>query len=885
MFLSNFASHMRISAMSLFLVVSVCHAQSVDDSARAVSSARQSIEAGDLRGVEALLKPHVADEPAITEAARLLEIARRIRYDYALTPDAMLEKLRRTIPDATAAEVEQWRAAGLLQSRLIDGQVRFFRSEPSNLYRFSQEARSRRVSTVQPAGSEFDLPAHVAGLLESARGSGQSLVRPVRQRVRYELRVNANHPRVRPGAKVRCWLPFPQDCGQQTGVRLVSTDPAGGTLAESGAPHRTVFFETVVTDAAVSPRFAVEFEYTCSATVPKLDAALAKATDPNSDLYREFTAARPPHIEFAPEVREIVARVIGDEANPLVRARRLFRWVSENIRYCSELEYSTIPNLTGKALATRRGDCGVQAMTFISLCRAAGIPARWQSGWETLPGRHNMHDWCEFYVEPWGWLPADPSYGVLAHADPAVQEFYCGHMDAYRLIVNRDYGRELSPPKVSFRSEPNDFQRGEIEIDGHNLYFDEWDWTFDAATTPVAGQFAGLTETLDAVVPDGLQAEKIPGAVIAIGRRAVAKDSRSASDASPSARPVFETWQKSYGFLSVEPRRRPMRDDAIFDLASLTKPIATGTSLMMLVEQGKLALDDPVSNYVHEFSGGRNSSVTVRQLATHTSGLPPYLGKAEQDELRRAAGFPCIDATRARVVATPATQPAGSVVSYSCLNAIMGERLIHAVSGQALDRFAAGHIFTPLRMCDSGFRPAEALRDRLAPTTRSDHGRGEGGYLLGQVHDPLAALQDGVSGNAGLFGTAADLARFAQMILNDGELDGVRILKPDLIREMTRAQTAEFKSSGGRPLARGLFWEIYPAMAGATGVDAHRAFGHTGFTGTALRIYPDQGVYIIVLTNRVHPDEKGGIAEFRKRVWSTVSEQLFPAPVAAEAGR
>jgi transglutaminase-like putative cysteine protease len=149
------------------------------------------------------------------------------------------------------------------------------------------------------------------------------------------------------------------------------------------------------------------------------------------------------------------------------------------------MEYSIIPNLSEKGLSARRGDCGVQGMVFITLCRAVGVPARWQSGWQTKPGDWNMHDWSEFYVEPWGWLPADASYGVRNHADPRVRDFFCGHMDPYRLIVNLDYARELQPPKTSFRSEPNDFQRGEVEIDGHNLYFDEWDWTFRVKTTPL----------------------------------------------------------------------------------------------------------------------------------------------------------------------------------------------------------------------------------------------------------------------------------------------------------------------------------------------------------------------------------------------------------------
>jgi transglutaminase-like putative cysteine protease len=115
-------------------------------------------------------------------------------------------------------------------------------------------------------------------------------------------------------------------------------------------------------------------------------------------------------------------------------------------------------------------------MLFIAMCRAAGIPARWQSGWQTERIGYDMHDWCEFYVEPWGWLPADPTYGFEKSDDPAVRDFHFGHLPAYRMIVNLDYGRDLSPPKHSLRSEPLDFQRGEVEIDGKNLYFPYWDY-------------------------------------------------------------------------------------------------------------------------------------------------------------------------------------------------------------------------------------------------------------------------------------------------------------------------------------------------------------------------------------------------------------------------
>jgi Transglutaminase-like superfamily len=156
------------------------------------------------------------------------------------------------------------------------------------------------------------------------------------------------------------------------------------------------------------------------------------------------------------------------------------------VPWCAEQEYSTIPSLSAKGLTVRRGDCGVQGTSFITLCRAAGVPARWQSGWQTKPGDLNMHDWSEIYIEPWGWLPADASYGVMKSDDPPVRDYFCGHIDPYRMIVNLDYGRTLDPPKHSFRSEPIDFQRGEIEIDGHNLYFDEWEYKFEAKTTPLA---------------------------------------------------------------------------------------------------------------------------------------------------------------------------------------------------------------------------------------------------------------------------------------------------------------------------------------------------------------------------------------------------------------
>jgi transglutaminase-like putative cysteine protease len=309
---------------------------------------------------------------------------------------------------------------------------------------------------------------------------------PVKHNVHYELAVRAGHPRLKPGAKVRAWLPFPQEYRQQRDAKLISSDPPGAIVSANGSPHRSVFFEQTVNDAGDPPRFRVEFAFVTSAYCPKLDPAMVRPYDENGTAYRQYTAERPPHIVFTPDVTQLAREIVGGETNPLEKSRRVFRWVSANIPWCAEMEYGIIPNLSAKGIAARRGDCGVQGMTFITLCRAAGVPARWQSGWETKPGDWNMHDWSEIYIEPWGWLPADASYGVQKRSDDRqVRDFFCGHIDPYRLIVNLDYGREFQPPKTSYRSEPTDFQRGEVEIDGYNLYFDEWEYKFEVQTTPL----------------------------------------------------------------------------------------------------------------------------------------------------------------------------------------------------------------------------------------------------------------------------------------------------------------------------------------------------------------------------------------------------------------
>jgi transglutaminase-like putative cysteine protease len=455
-----------------------------------VTQARELIHRGELSKAESLLRAAPATAPADPAAvAEALEMIRRIRHDYSLSPGQLLGKVKPQIPDLKASDLETWREAGQLQFRMIDGRVTYFRREPSNLFRFCSPAIGRRAQKGQAADA-FSLTDHLAQVIAEAKRTGQAQVVPIRHQVRFTLTVPANTPGAKAGSLVRAWLPYPQVYRQQSDVTLTSAPPGKPEISENGSAHRTLYFEQRVVSPTQPVTFEAVYAYTSHAYYPQLDDARAKPLP--GDFPQDFLAERLPHVRFSPELRRTAAEIVGGETNPLARARRIFHWVDANIRYNAEEEYGIIPSLSEHGLTRRRGDCGVQGTLFITLCRAAGVPARWQSGWQTIPGgNHNMHDWTEIYVAPWGWLPCDPSYGLKTSDDPAVREFYFGHQDSYRMIVNLDYGHPLHPPKQSLRSEPADFQRGEVEVDGKNLYFDQFDYNVEFKQIPGGQKTAG----------------------------------------------------------------------------------------------------------------------------------------------------------------------------------------------------------------------------------------------------------------------------------------------------------------------------------------------------------------------------------------------------------
>ena len=374
-----------------------------------------------------------------------------------------------------------------------------------------------------------------------------------------------------------------------------------------------------------------------------------------------------------------------------------------------------------------------------------------------------------------------------------------------------------------------------------------------AAPAPAAVDPARLA-LVDAVVEQAVRDGRLPGAVVLVGHEGEI------------------VYERAFGArsLTAEPAE-PMTVDTVFDLASLTKVVATTTSVMMLVEEGRLRLRDRVADHVPGFGSQGRESVTIAQLLTHTSGLAPDLPLEESFEGTGTA--------IARTIALPPAAAPGERFIYSDLNFMLLGEIVRRVGGLPLDRFARTRIFEPLGMADTGFDPPAVLVPRIAPTEACAPlawpcGGPGAAMLRGRVHDPTARRMGGVAGHAGLFSTARDLARFCAMLLGGGALDGVRLLAPLTVDRMTRVSTPPHLAD-----RRGLGWDIDSRYSSNRGdLFPIGSYGHTGFTGTSLWIDPASETFVVFLSNRVHPSGGGNVTALRGQVATVVASALRDAP-------
>jgi CubicO group peptidase (beta-lactamase class C family) len=360
-------------------------------------------------------------------------------------------------------------------------------------------------------------------------------------------------------------------------------------------------------------------------------------------------------------------------------------------------------------------------------------------------------------------------------------------------------------------------------------------------TTPLASHEAFRLEKLaamDAAVESAIANHKCPGGVLWLEHDGV-------------------DYHKAYGNRALVPERESMTEDTIFDLASLTKVIATTPSIMLLIERGQVKLDEPVRTYIPEFTGEGRDKITVRELLTHTSGLPPDIEtKTDWHGWKTAIQKAC---------AIKLESPPGTVYRYSDINFILLGEIVQRASETPLQAFLQREIFGPLQMTDTRFLPPKSEIPRIAPTEVV-----EGKPWRGIVHDPTARKMGGVAGHAGLFSTASDLARYARMMLNLGELDGVRIFKPETVRLMTSMQMPP-----GMTMLHGLGWDIDSPYAGPRGKwFPIGSYGHTGWTGTSIWIDPLSKTFVIFLSNRNHPTEAGSVIALRRQLGTLAAEAL-----------
>jgi uncharacterized protein YbbC (DUF1343 family)/CubicO group peptidase (beta-lactamase class C family) len=367
--------------------------------------------------------------------------------------------------------------------------------------------------------------------------------------------------------------------------------------------------------------------------------------------------------------------------------------------------------------------------------------------------------------------------------------------------------------------------------------------TMAAQGTATGGSGAGAHESaarnfdgVDALIQEAVAQGKMPGAVLEIGHNGQV------------------VYRKAFGSRSLEPTREAMTADTIFDLASLTKVIATTTAVMQLVDEGRLRIDDPVAAYLPDFAQNGKAQITVRELMTHFSGLPPDLDLKEPWHGR--------DTAFKMAMQVQPTNPPGTKFVYSDINFEVLGFIVQKVTGMPLDEYAATHVFAPLDMQETAFLPPANWVPRIAPTQYDE----DGIMLRGVVHDPTARRMGGVAGHAGLFSTADDLARFAQNLLSDHP----KVLTREAIEKMTTPQ-----QPGSTPILRGLGWDIDSPYSGPRGkLFPIGSFGHTGFTGTSLWIDPESDTYIILLTNAVHPNGKGNVIALRRQLADAVVESL-----------
>lgn len=417
------------------------------------------------------------------------DLSQRYAVDFDRTEKDVKNYIQEYIPDVTDAQIEDWTKSGKLESMVIGKRRMYFHSAAPNLFRIVPELaalKDEKDSSSGLEGHQF-IDSQTIPVIEKAVEDNLAAGKPdpyyalpKRMRVTYRLTVPANT--LRPGKHLRCWLPYPRsDVGRQTDVKFIEAGVNGVPyskdkiiFSDPECAHGSLYMEAEA-QRWKDVTFYEVFEYVSSGEWHPIDSSKVLPYNTESPEYKEYTAEREKHLIFTERIRRTADSLTAGIENPYLQAKAIYSWIDKTFPWASAREYSTIENIPEYVLSSGHGDCGQVTLLFMTLCRAKGIPTRWQSGFMMHPGDKNLHDWCEAYFEGYGWVPVDQSFGVTPYGG----YFFLGGIEPYRMIVNTDFGREMSPAKNYPRSETVDFQRGEVEWEQGNLYFNLWNYDYD----------------------------------------------------------------------------------------------------------------------------------------------------------------------------------------------------------------------------------------------------------------------------------------------------------------------------------------------------------------------------------------------------------------------
>lgn len=417
------------------------------------------------------------------------DLSQRYAVDFDRTEKDVKNYIQEYIPDVTDAQIEDWTKSGKLESMVIGKRRMYFHSAAPNLFRIVPELAALKAEKDSSSGLEGHqiIDSQTIPVIEKAVEDNLAAGKPdpyyalpKRMRVTYRLTVPANT--LRPGKHLRCWLPYPRsDVGRQTDVKFIEAGVNGVPyskdkiiFSDPECAHGSLYMEAEA-QRWKDVTFYEVFEYVSSGEWHPIDSSKVLPYNTESPEYKEYTAEREKHLFFTERIRRTADSLTAGIENPYLQAKAIYSWIDRTFPWASAREYSTIENIPEYVLSSGHGDCGQVTLLFMTLCRAKGIPTRWQSGFMMHPGDKNLHDWCEAYFEGYGWVPVDQSFGVTPYGG----YFFLGGIEPYRMIVNTDFGREMSPAKNYPRSETVDFQRGEVEWEQGNLYFNLWNYDYD----------------------------------------------------------------------------------------------------------------------------------------------------------------------------------------------------------------------------------------------------------------------------------------------------------------------------------------------------------------------------------------------------------------------